>query len=339
MTRGIGIAVDRSGSTPPGAAWRSRGVAAAVLAAAAALAGCDGGAPLTPFEPTRVLAFGDEASVIDSAGRKYTVNALDATTGQLDCAANPLWIQVLATSRYGLVFPDCNPGNVANPTSRILAAPGARVADVASQIDAQLALGPLSAKDLVTVFVGLHDVIDLYRDYPRSSTQALLDAAEARGEVLAGQVNRLAVAGARVLVVTVPDLGLTPFGRAEKAANADIDRAALLTTLADRFNGGLRTTLINDGRRIGIVLADVLVRNVVQVPAANGFVNAINAACATTAVLPDCNTNTLGPADAAGNAASATRWFWADDLQPSAGGHALLGTAAANRASNNPFGS
>jgi phospholipase/lecithinase/hemolysin len=314
-------------------------LAALAWVALALLAGCEGGTPLTPFAPNRVLAFGDEASVIDSAGRKYTVNALNATTGALDCAANPLWIQVLATTRFGLVFPDCNPGGVLNPTSRILAAPGARVADVATQIDTQLAQGPLNAKDLVTVYVGQHDVLDLYGQLSTSTVDALLATAEARGEALGAQVNRLANAGARVLVVTVMDLGLTPFGRAEKAANTDLDRAALLTTLADRFNSGLRTSLLNDGRRIGIVLADVLVRNVVRLPAANGFVNAINAACATAAVLPDCNGNTLGAADAAGNAASATTWFWADDRQPSPGGHVLLGTAAANRASNNPFGS
>lgn len=324
---------------PAAAGSAMRRAAALVLAGMALLAGCDGGTPLTPFVPTRVLAFGDEASVIDSAGRKYTVNALDATSGQLDCRANPIWVQVLATSRFGLVFPDCNPTGVANPTSRILATPGARVADVAAQIDQQLALGPLSAKDLVTVYVGTHDILDLYRRFPATTGAQLAGEADAIGEALGAQVNRLANAGARVLIVTVPDLGLSPFGLAERAANTDVDRSVFLTNLVDRFNSGLRTTLVNDGRRVGIVLADVLVRNVSRLPAANGFVNAINPACAPTAPLPNCNTNTLGPPDAAGNVASATRWFWADALQPSAGGHASLGTAAANRASNNPFGS
>jgi outer membrane lipase/esterase len=316
-----------------------RRAAAVLLAGAALLVGCEGGTPLTPFVPTRVLAFGDEASVIDTSGRKYTVNALDATTGQLDCRSNPIWIQVVATLRFGLVFPECNPTGVVSPASRILAAPGARVADVVTQIDQQLALGPLSAKDLVTVYVGTNDIIDLYRRFPATSGSQLAGEADALGEALGAQVNRLANAGARVLVVTVPDLGLSPFAATERAANTDVDRAVLLTSLVDQFNAGMRTTLINDGRRVGIVLADVLVRNVVRLPAANGFVNAINPACATTAVLPNCNTNTLGPPDAVGNAASATRWFWADALQPSAGGHSSLGTAAANRATNNPFGS
>jgi hypothetical protein len=313
--------------------------AAALLALAALLAACDGGTPLTPFVPTRVLAFGDESSVIDSAGRKYTVNGLNSTTGQLDCRVNPIWIQVLATQRFGLLFPDCNPDNLPNLTSRILATPGAKVADVGLQIDQQLAQGALSAKDLVTVMVGANDLVDLYRSYPTTSADAILAESDRRGEVLGRQVNRLADAGARVLVVTVLDLGLTPFGRAERAANTDIDRGALLSTMVDRFNGSLRTTIYNDGRRLGIVLADVVVRNITNLPPLSGFNNVASAACATTAVLPDCNSNTLAPPDPNNIPASATTWLWADSLRLSAGGHLQLGASAANRASNNPFGS
>jgi hypothetical protein len=323
----------------PRARAPSRAAAAAVVALAALLGACDGGTPLTPFVPTRVLAFGDESSVIDSAGRKYTVNAVNSTTGQLDCRANPIWIQVLATQRYGLVFPDCNPDNVPNPTSRILATPGAKVADVGLQIDQQLGQGALSARDLVTVMVGANDLVDLYRSYPATSADAILAESDRLGEVLGRQVNRLADAGGRVLVVTVLDLGLTPFGRAERAANTDINRSALLSTMVDRFNGSLRTTIYNDGRRLGIVLADVVVRNINNIPALSGFNNVSTAACAASATLPNCNVNTLGPPDANNVPASATSWLWADSLRLSAGGHLQLGASAANRASNNPFGS
>ena len=40
------------------------------------------------------------------------------------------------------------------------------------------------------------------------------------GRVLGDQINRLANAGAKVLISTIPDLGLTPFAIAERAAHA-----------------------------------------------------------------------------------------------------------------------
>ena len=316
-----------------------RGAAAVLLAAVAALSACDGGSPITPFVPTRVLAFGDESSVIDSAGRKYTVNALDSTATTIDCATNLIWIQVVATSRYGLVFPECNPNNVANPASRILATPGAKVADLAQQIDRQLAAGPLTARDLVTVMVGANDLIDLYRTYPTNNVDALIAESDRLGQELGRQVNRLVDSGARVLVATVFNLAATPFGRAEKASDTTFDRGALLAAMVQNFNASLRTTIVNDGRRLGIVLADALFDNYLRLPALGGFVNVSDPVCAPTALAPNCNSGTVGPADAAGNPPSSANWLWADPFRLSPAGHAQLGTAAASRASNNPFGS
>ena len=54
------------------------------------------------------------------------------TDGSLDCATNPMWMQDLASS-FGLVFPECNP-NAVETTSRIVAAPNAKVADLATRI-------------------------------------------------------------------------------------------------------------------------------------------------------------------------------------------------------------
>ena len=86
----------------------ARGCAFAVFAAAALLAACGGGDQVDPFKPTRVLAFGDELSVIEADGRKYSINAfkqITATDGTvtddpttLDCARNPLWVQNVASS-------------------------------------------------------------------------------------------------------------------------------------------------------------------------------------------------------------------------------------------------
>ncbi len=105
------------------------------------LASCGGGTQLEPFDAQRVLAFGDEPSVITTTGSKYTVNALQTDNVTLDCASNPIWVQTVAAS-FGLVFPrmqsdQCRRADAAAswPT------PGAKVADLAAQVNAHLAGG------------------------------------------------------------------------------------------------------------------------------------------------------------------------------------------------------
>ena len=98
------------------------------------MAACGGsGEPTTRFHASRVIAFGDESSLIvdtrnDANGSKYSVNATVSDTDQtFVCGVNAVWSQSVAAS-YGLVFPQCNPPAtaVAAPTSRIRAAFGAR---------------------------------------------------------------------------------------------------------------------------------------------------------------------------------------------------------------------
>ncbi|TXC66820.1 hypothetical protein FSC37_16460 [Piscinibacter aquaticus] len=176
-----------------------RTAVALAFSAAALLSACGGGDPVVRFEPTRVLAFGDENSLITADARKYTVNALAADANgvkTLNCAANPLWIQQLASS-YGLVFPQCNPNAVPNPPSRMYATNGAKVADLVTQVDQHLSSDSFSAKDTVTLFVGQHDVLDLYAQYPTTPAQTLLDAAKAAGEILAGQARASPTLAAR----------------------------------------------------------------------------------------------------------------------------------------------
>src|SRR5450432_3149051 len=147
----------------------------AALAAAALVASCggSGSGPQSKLVATRVVAFGDELSVIvdsdrNGNGHKYSENA---TVAQGDptvvCTANPIWIQAV-TTLYGLVFPECNTGPTPaeSPPSRIRAAFGAGAFDLGGQIDAQLAEGALGAGDLVTVLVGQNDIINQYLQYP-----------------------------------------------------------------------------------------------------------------------------------------------------------------------------
>ncbi len=319
-------------------ATATRRIAAALaLGASALLAACGGGDPVVPFEPTRVLAFGDENSLITADGRKYTVNALSTDANgvkTIRCASNPLWVQQLASS-YGMVFPDCNPDGVVDPASRIYATNGARVSDLISQIDQHLAADSFSAKDLVTLFVGQHDVLAQYALYPNTPTEQLVAAARNAGVTLAGQVSRIADAGGKVLVSTAPALWLSPFAAAQDAAAGDNSRSALLAALVVSFNEGLRVGIAKEnGSEVAIMLTDELMQTMYKFPASfAGMSNVTAAACDKTlaATVVDCTADTLV------SGATSTSHLWADDTHLSPNGHNYVGSLAASRARANPF--
>ena len=308
--------------------------AAALAAAVATLAACGGGQRVSEFSPGRVLAFGDETSVIDAAGRKYTVNALFADGSGIDCTANPIWVQTVAAS-FGRVFREC-PGLVPDASSRILAVPGAKAADLATQIDDfLLQQQTFTSNDLATVLIGQNDILALYADYDGSNADALVARAEAAGAEVVTQVARIIGSGARVVLATVPDLGLTPFARAEGD-----ERARLLSRLSTRLNVATLLALfnrgLNDGHVIGLVRTDDLVRQIIPLASQNGYTNTTDAACLPNPPLPDCTTATLAT-DSAGTPADANTWLWADDTHLGPRGHASLASVAATRARNNPF--
>ena len=314
-------------------------VATATLLAAA----CGGGEQVTNFRAERVVSFGDESSLLVDPGgtgnaRKYSVNATVSTTDlTIDCAINPIWVQSVAAF-YGLVYPECNPGPTpaTAPVSRIRAELGARAADLAAQIDAQQAESPLHGGDMTTVMVGANDVIAQYAQYPALSEDQLIANVEAAGAETGRQVNRIADTGAKVLLSTILDVGVTPFGIAERAAHSDIDRAALLTRMSQRYNAAMRGTIVNDGRRIGLILLDEFVSAVAKFVGLGGFTNATSGVCdltkskLTPPSILDCTPATF-VTDGSG------AYLWADDRHLSATGQSSLGQLALARAQNNPF--
>jgi outer membrane lipase/esterase len=320
-----------------------RVLAGVALCAGVLGASCGGGDSRSSFSAGRVVSFGDESSMIvdlnnDSNGSKYTVNVTVSDTDQTRlCGVNPIWNQSVAAS-YGLVFPECNPVSTAvtAPTSRIRATFGAVAADLSAQIDAQQTDVPLGPGDLVTVLVGANDIINQYLQYPVLSETELTANVEAAGTETGRQVNRLADTGAKVLLATPIDVGFTPFAVTESRAHADTDRAALLTRLTARFNATLRATIVNDGRKIGLVQLDELVSAVAKNPGIDGFTNATDAVCdlnLSLLVPPsslDCTMQTLV---ANGNAT----YFWADDRHLSASAHNVFGSSAITRAQNSSF--
>ena len=310
----------------------------ASLLALALLGSCGGGGQVTRYVPARVLAFGDETSVINADDHsKYSVNALaTGSTTTLDCAANPLWIQHLA-SAYALVFPECNPANVAAPASFIYAKNAARAGDLAAQIDLHLSSSGLSASDLATVLVGANDIIAQYQLYPGVSEAQLSANLEQAGAALAAQVNRLAGLGAKVLVSTAPDIGLTPYALAQNSS-VEAGRGALLSRLSASFNSAMRKAILNDGRKIGLVLADELVQSIVKnVTVVKTYVNVTQAACSVTVALRACTTTTVVTDPTTHLLANGATWLWADDRHIGPGAQASLGALAASRAAGNPF--
>lgn len=309
--------------------------AAAAGAAALLLASCGGGDRVEDFEPTRLLVFGDEMSVIDDTGssgngRKYNVNALAADNTTLDCTTNPIWIQFLSTT-FGLVLPQCNPNASPDPKSRIYAQPGGTVADVVAQVDTHLLMDTFVGTDLVTMLVGSNDILAQYALYDGTNEAALLQVLRTAGSALADQVNRVANAGGKVLVSTVPDLGLSPFAIAENNTNAG--RAALLTRMTAAFNERVRAGIENNGRKIGLVLGDESVQTLAKFPGTYGLVNVKDAVCdpLKAATLQACTMQTLV------TDGSPRTYLWADATHLSPRGHNSLGQLAAQRATNNPF--
>ena len=302
----------------------------AALATALAVVACGGStSQYETFIAERLFAFGDEASALTSDGRNYSINGLNTETSAFDCRVRPNWVQAIA-GFYGLTLAQCNPDGV-TPRAFTLAAPGARVAEVAAQIEAQAASGGFRDKDLALFFVGVNDVLELYGQYPSRSEADLLAEARARGERAAALVNRIVDLGAKVVVVNLPDMGMSPFARAEATANAGsgTDRAAFITALSTAFNERLGVRIRIDGRFVGLAQLDLRTQQARIAPGAFGFSNVSEPVC--TAALPDCTTATLV------EGADPGTWLWADTTRLGGGGQNALTQLALQRAQLNPF--
>jgi phospholipase/lecithinase/hemolysin len=302
-----------------------------------AVAACGGGtSQYDPFVPGRIFAFGDEASVLTTdapAGRNYGINGVDTkgtddtSDDTLDCALQPNWVQSLAAA-YGYVFAECNPNN-AEVRAFNRAAPGARVAEVAAQVDAEVAAGGFRDKDLATLMVGVNDIVEIYGLYDGSNEAALVAEAGARGRRAGEIVNRLIALGAKVVVSNIPDLGYTPFAVSENTANPGTDRGGLLSRLSTAFNEQLGVTMLIDGRFVALVQTDQRILLMNRQPGAFILANTTDVACTTPP--PACTNNTLV------DGATPNTYLWAAPLLLSARGQAEIAVLAVTRAQRNPF--
>lgn len=309
--------------------WRQALAGLLFTASLTALVSCGGSTTqYETFQPGRVLAFGDDASVLTPAGLRYGVNGLNADTGQVDCTQFPLWVQSVA-GLYGFTFAECNPTSAFDPKARTHAVVGAKVADVAAQVEAQVAAGGFRADDLALVLAGTNDVLELYSQYPVRPEATLLEDARERGRRMAQVVNRLVDLGAKVIVSNVPDMGLSPYAATEAKANTDIDRAAMISRITAAFNEQLGSNVLLDGRYVGLMQTDLRIQAANRSPGSFGLSNATEAVC--TVALPNCTTATLV------TGASAEQYLWADATRLAPGGQNMLASLAVERAQRNPF--
>jgi len=280
-----------------------------------------GGSQIEPFQPNQIILLGDENTVLAADGRHYSMNGTD--NGVFDCNLLPTWTQQLVAN-FGRSLDRCRASGTNGP-GITRGAPGAKAADLPGQIDAQLAAGAVTNKDLFVLMIGLNDIIECY-ETPASCNSPGTTLAD-RGTLVAHQVNRVIDAGGRVLVSTVHDVGLTPYARAKDALNSG--EAAKLTQMTDAFNARVRVDILQDGRFVGLVLADDQSRAMAKAPAAFGLGNVTDPACAVAP--PDCTTSTL-----VSGATSATH-LWADDRHFGPVMQNQVALSAETRARNNPF--
>lgn len=318
----------RPTDTPPSRAALVGRWSALVALCAGLLAACGGStSQIDPFIPKRLIAFGDDASTLTSTGRNYAVNGVNAN-GTLACTGNPIWVQQLA-NQYGFEFAECNPTSK-EPQAFIRAFAGAKVADVAAQVEAQVAAGGFRDRDMATVFAGMNDIFELYEQYPSRSVDALVADAEARGAQLAQVVNRLVGLGVKVIVSDMPDLGLSPYARAQQALDPfGLDRAALISRLGKAFSDQLGVKIVLDGRFVGLMQSQLRFATIRLSPGSFGLNNITTGVC--TVGLPNCTDLTLV------EGAVSQQYLWADDTRLGAGGHSQLTALAVARARGNPF--
>ncbi len=198
---------------------------------------------------------------------------------------------------------------------------------VVTQMQRHLAAagGAFAGDDLVLVRAGANDAfmnlgqlaatIAAGGDPTAAATAAVTAMGVAGGE-LAAYVNSLVVANGatRVVVVSLPDISITPSALAQ-----DAQTRALMVQMVQTFNAQLSAGLAGVDQ---VLLVDWFAdsQRIVADPAASGLTNITDPACdLTLATLRSlsCSAETLVPGDV-------SRYYFADDVHPTPYGYRLL---------------
>ena len=297
-----------------------------LLAAALAL----GAAPAFAQTYSQTIFFGDS---LTDAGfyRPFLVqqNPQAAVLGQFTTNPGFVWSQYLAdfygtnaAPAWGLTAT-----GIVNATGTNFAAGGARInlqpgfppspptsfaPSLSMQINAYLARngGRADPGALFTVWGGAND---LFFHLNGLTTQAQFFAAA--GQQI-GLVGSLQSAGARyILVPTIPDVGLTPFGLSQGAAGS-----AGISALVGGYNQTLFGGLAQSGLRVIPLDTFSLSREISASPLTYGFSNVTLPACGATSSL------VCGPGNYPAGAPNS--FAFADGVHPTPGAHEIIADLA-----------
>jgi hypothetical protein len=210
----------------------------------------------------KVVHIVETGTFVDAATPTTLYRAVDsayecsATQG----AAYGNWVQILAQGLGGgaLSFGGATGCPSDSGNGRSYAAWGAKVNDVDTQVSSHL--GELRDGVLVTMLAGQNDIMAAYDSVvlDPTTTDAAHKLMRDKGAQLALIINRIVATGARVVYLTVPNLGASP------RAVAD-GKQALATSLTHAFNegykgsgesnesGGLVLSMINNGLKMVMV--------------------------------------------------------------------------------------
>jgi outer membrane lipase/esterase len=263
-----------------------------------------------------IVTFGDSLSDGGTYGSKFTTNP------------GSVWVELLA-SQLGLTLTPWTKGgtNFAQGGARVSQSPGitpvgAAERPVSTQITQYLTAngGKVASGSLVTLWAGANDIfVNL-----DAAGKGLITSAQVQGNIqqaasdLVTQVGRLRAAGAgTIVVVNLPDMGITPLGLNAGAANK-----ATFTALSGLYNTVLNLGLAQVGGNVISVNAYGLISEIAASPSTYGFTNVTTPACKTDSSI------TCSPADLRDPNAAKT-WLFADTVHPTTGGHAALASVVA----------
>jgi outer membrane lipase/esterase len=191
--------------------------------------------------------------------------------------------------------------------------------------------GRFDAREFVTVWAGANDLfMQLFQLQaavaggadPSQAAQAAVQAMATAGVELATIVKDgiIGKGARRVLVLTVPDVGLTPF-----AAGQTAPTRALMTTLATAFNASLSGALAGDNK---VLLVDAFAASQQEhaQPADWDLSNTTLPACDPAKTLIPSSLVCSSPGSLV--AGDTSRFLYADDVHPTPYGHFVIAVLA-----------